>query len=63
MSGLSDNRGLSMKSKYSVEEKSKIILKSFSDNITQAEIYLATEQVERTINAGREASAGTEKEF
>ncbi|MEM0134652.1 MAG: hypothetical protein QXU18_05410, partial [Thermoplasmatales archaeon] len=37
-SGFTDHGGLFMKSKYSAEEKFQIVMESFSENVTQAEI-------------------------
>ena len=37
-SGLLNHRGFYMKSKYSTKEKFQIVMESFSENVTQAEI-------------------------
>jgi transposase-like protein len=37
-SGFQNHGGLFMKSKYSAEEKFQIVMESFTDNVTQAEI-------------------------
>ena len=37
-SGFPDHGGLFMKSKYSAEEKFQIVMESFAENVTQAEI-------------------------